>query len=296
MAPEPEHHEHHGLFHDDQMDAQHKRDMEQLAKFGYKQDLRRSLGFFSTFAIAFSFISATNGFYALFYYGLDIGGPAGLIWQWPIIVFGQFMVALVFAEAASHYPLAGGIYQWAKRFLGGDYGWWVAWVFATALVVTVAAVAFGMPMGPIALNDLVGLDTSLFAGHVVNKAYADRAKYLGDPDFVQAPVAGLTNKAYAAELRKGINLERATRSADVSAGKPPAAEGEQTTHFSIMDRDGNRAAVTITLNLWFGAGLMIPGTGILLNNQMDDFSIKPGTPNAYQLIGADANAIEKSSI
>jgi len=154
LATEPEHHRH--LFHDE-MDAQHKRDMEQLAKFGYKQDLRRSLGFFSTFAIAFSFISATNGFYALFYYGLDIGGPAGLIWQWPIIVFGQFMVALVFAEAASHYPLAGGIYQWGKRFLGGDYGWWVAWVFATALVVTVAAVAFGV--API-ICSLMGWDAS----------------------------------------------------------------------------------------------------------------------------------------
>ena len=105
---------------------------------------KRSLGFFSTFAIAFSFISATNGFYALFYYGLDIGGPAGLIWQWPIIVFGQFMVALVFAEAASHYPLAGGVYQWAKRFMGGTYGWFVAWMFAAALLVTVAAVAFGV--------------------------------------------------------------------------------------------------------------------------------------------------------
>ncbi len=154
MATEPEHHRH--LFHDE-MDAQHKRDTEQLAKFGYNQDLRRSLGFFSTFAIAFSFISATNGFYALFYYGLDIGGPAGLIWQWPIIVFGQFMVALVFAEAASHYPLAGGIYQWAKRFMGGDYGWWVAWVFATALVVTVAAVAFGV--APIVCS-LMGWDAS----------------------------------------------------------------------------------------------------------------------------------------
>ena len=137
-----EHHARH-MFHDE-ADAQHKRDQEQLAKFGYTQELRRSLGFFSTFAIAFSFISATNGFYALFYYGLDVGGPAGLIWQWPIIVFGQFMVALVFAEAASHYPLAGGIYQWAKRFMGGTYGWWVAWMFAVALVVTVAAVAFGV--------------------------------------------------------------------------------------------------------------------------------------------------------
>jgi amino acid transporter len=131
------------MFHDEP-DAQHKRDTEQLAKFGYDQELKRSLGFFSTFAIAFSFISATNGFYALFYYGLDIGGPAGLIWQWPIIVFGQFMVALVFAEAASHYPLAGGVYQWAKRFMGGSYGWFVAWMFAAALLVTVAAVAFGV--------------------------------------------------------------------------------------------------------------------------------------------------------
>ena len=145
MPSETEHHEHreHHLFHDE-ADAQHRRDQEQLAKFGYTQELRRSLGFFSTFAIAFSFISATNGFYALFYYGLVVGGPAGLIWQWPIIVFGQFMVALVFAEAASHYPLAGGIYQWAKRFMGGNYGWWVAWMFAVALVVTVAAVAFGV--------------------------------------------------------------------------------------------------------------------------------------------------------
>ena len=143
MAPDaPQHHEHH-LFHDE-ADAQHRRDTEQLAKFGYKQDLRRSLGFFSTFAIAFSFISATNGFYALFYFGLDVGGPAGLIWSWPIVVFGQFMVALVFAEAASHYRLAGGVYQWAKRFMGGSYGWFVAWMFAAALLVTVAAVAFGV--------------------------------------------------------------------------------------------------------------------------------------------------------
>ncbi len=155
MAADEAHQEHH-LFHDE-MDAQHRKDMEQLAKFGYNQELKRSLGFFSTFAIAFSFISATNGFYALFYYGLDIGGPAGLIWQWPIIVFGQFMVALVFAEAASHYPLAGGVYQWAKRFMGGSYGWFVAWLFAAALVVTVTAVSFGV--APIVCA-LMGWDSS----------------------------------------------------------------------------------------------------------------------------------------
>jgi amino acid transporter len=142
VPTETEHHEHH-LFHDE-ADAQHQRDQEQLAGFGYHQELRRSLGFFSTFAIAFSFISATNGFYALFAYGMTTGGPAALIWSWPIVVFGQFMVALIFAEAASHYPLAGGLYQWAKRFMGGTFGWFTAWMFGWALIVTVAAVCFGV--------------------------------------------------------------------------------------------------------------------------------------------------------
>ena len=100
---------HHGMFHTEE-DAQHQKDQEFLAKFGYKQELDRSLGFLSTFAIAFGFVSATNGFFALFYYGLDTGGPAGVFWSWPIVVFGQLMVALVFAEAASHFPLAGGVY------------------------------------------------------------------------------------------------------------------------------------------------------------------------------------------
>ena len=144
------------MFHDE-ADAQHKKDTAQLEKFGYKQDLRRSLGFFSNFAIAFSFISATNGFYALFYYGLDVGGPAGLFWAWPIVVFGQFMVCLVFAEAASHYPLAGDVYQWAKRFMGGSYAWFVAWAFAWALLATIAAIAFGA--APIVCS-LFGWDAS----------------------------------------------------------------------------------------------------------------------------------------
>ena len=97
--------QHHGMFHSEK-DEQHKKDQEFLAKFGYKQELDRSLGFLSTFAIAFGFVSATNGFFALFYYGLDTGGPAGVFWSWPIVVFGQLMVALVFAEAASHYNAA----------------------------------------------------------------------------------------------------------------------------------------------------------------------------------------------
>jgi amino acid transporter len=130
------------MFHSEQ-DEQHKKDQEFLAKFGYKQELDRSLGFLSTFAIAFGFVSATNGFFALFYYGLDTGGPAGVFWSWPIVVFGQLMVALVFAEAASHFPLAGGVMQWAKHLSTSTWGWFTAWMFLFALLVTVAGVAFG---------------------------------------------------------------------------------------------------------------------------------------------------------
>lgn len=130
------------MFHSEK-DEQHAKDQEFLAKFGYTQELDRSLGFLSTFAIAFGFVSATNGFFALFYYGLDTGGPAALFWSWPIVVFGQLMVALVFAEAASHYPLAGGVYQWAKHLMNGVWGWFTAWMFLFALLVTVAGVAFG---------------------------------------------------------------------------------------------------------------------------------------------------------
>jgi amino acid transporter len=139
--PEPARRGHH-LFQS-QRDAQHSRDVEHLARFGYKQELNRSLGFFSNFAIAFSFISATNGFYGLFWYGLDVGGPAALIWSWPVVVFGQFMVALIFAEAASHFPLAGSVYQWCKHLVNGTYGWFAAWMFFFALLISVAGVAFG---------------------------------------------------------------------------------------------------------------------------------------------------------
>lgn len=148
--------QHHGMFHSE-ADAQHQKDQEFLAKFGYQQELDRSLGFLSTFAIAFGFVSATNGFFALFYYGLDTGGPAGVFWSWPIVVFGQLMVALVFAEAASHFPLAGGVYQWAKHLMNGTWGWFTSWMFLFALLVTVAGVAFGA--APIACG-LFGWETT----------------------------------------------------------------------------------------------------------------------------------------
>jgi gamma-glutamyltranspeptidase/glutathione hydrolase len=125
----------------------------------------------------------------------------------------------------------------------------------------------------------------------MRRAYADRAKYLGDPDFVSVPVEGLVSKTYAATLRGSIDLERASKSADISAGKPPLREGENTTHFSIIDKDGNAVSNTYTLNLAFGSGFSVDGAGFLLNNEMDDFSAKPGAPNAFGLVGDEANAI-----
>ncbi len=125
----------------------------------------------------------------------------------------------------------------------------------------------------------------------MRRAYADRAKYLGDPAFVKVPLAGLISKEYAAQLRESINLDRASRSEDISAGRPPGAEGDQTTHFSIIDKDGNAVSNTYTLNLAFGSGYSVDGAGFLLNNEMDDFSAKAGAPNAFGLVGGEANSI-----
>ncbi|MBV9523563.1 MAG: gamma-glutamyltransferase, partial [Alphaproteobacteria bacterium] len=120
-------------------------------------------------------------------------------------------------------------------------------------------------------------------------AYADRSQYLGDPAFVQVPVAWLTSKRYAETLRKAIDPERARPSKDIRPGTPPH-EGDNTTHFSIVDAQGNAVANTYTLNFSYGLGLVAEGTGILLNNELDDFAAKPGAPNAFGLVGGDANA------
>lgn len=122
----------------------------------------------------------------------------------------------------------------------------------------------------------------------MKRAYADRAVYMGDPDALKIPVLGLTSKKYAARLRANIN-ERATPSAEIRAGKPSDVEGRNTTHFSVIDRDGNAVSNTYTLNFSYGLGLVADGTGVLLNNELDDFISKPGTANAYGLIGYDAN-------
>ncbi|KMO39639.1 gamma-glutamyltranspeptidase [Methylobacterium variabile] len=125
----------------------------------------------------------------------------------------------------------------------------------------------------------------------MKQAYADRATFLGDPDRITVPVAGLTAKPYAARLRALIDPERARPADAVKAGDPLPFESDQTTHFSVVDRDGNAVSNTYTLNFSYGLGLVAEGTGVLLNNEMDDFSAKPGAQNAYGLVGSEANAV-----
>ena len=149
------------------------------------------------------------------------------------------------------------------------------------------------------LNVLAGYDLEALDGatrkHVIleamRRAHRDRAQYLGDPAFTDVPVRLLTSPDYAAGLRASIRLDKATPSDLLPGYVEAAGRGRHTTHFSVLDADGNRVAATITLNGWFGSGLVVPGTGILLNNQMDDFVMKPGVPNMYGLVGAEANAI-----
>jgi gamma-glutamyltranspeptidase/glutathione hydrolase len=150
-----------------------------------------------------------------------------------------------------------------------------------------------------ALNILDGFDLarldSVTRKHVIleslRRVHRDRAEYLGDPAFVKIPLDRLLSPYYAAGQRASIRLDKATPSDLLPGYIGDTSSGVSTTHFAVLDREGNRVAATITLNAWFGTGLVIPGTGILLNNQMDDFAIKPGEPNMYQLVGAEANSV-----
>ena len=123
-------------------------------------------------------------------------------------------------------------------------------------------------------------------------AYADRSEYLGDPDFVKVPQQALTSKAYAKTLAQQIDVNKARPSSEIKPGKLAPYESNQTTHFSVVDKDGNAVAVTYTLNTYFGSGIVAGQSGILMNNEMDDFSAKPGTPNVYGLVGGEANAVQ----
>jgi gamma-glutamyltranspeptidase/glutathione hydrolase len=126
---------------------------------------------------------------------------------------------------------------------------------------------------------------------VMRRAFADRAEFLGDPDFVKLPVSALTSPGFAEERRKTIDLEHASKSSNIRAGDPAPFEKPDTTHFSVVDGEGNMVSNTYTLNDWFGSGVTAKGTGVLLNDEMDDFTARPGVPNDYQLIQSEKNAI-----
>ncbi len=127
---------------------------------------------------------------------------------------------------------------------------------------------------------------------VARRAYADRAEHLGDSDFWSVPMEQLTSKEYAVNRSSDILLTEATPSEEVEAGYVILDESPETTHYSVIDNDGNAVSVTTTINFSFGSGIVVDGAGFLLNNEMDDFSSKPGVPNAFGLLGSDANAIE----
>ncbi len=130
--------------------SQQQQDEALLEKFGYKQELRRTLGFLSNFAVAFSYISVSTGTFSLFYLGILAGGPA-FFWTWFIVAIGQFIVALNFAELSSHFPIAGSIYQWSKRLSGFTLGWFTGWFYFFAGVLTITGVAFTVPIPLLAI-------------------------------------------------------------------------------------------------------------------------------------------------
>lgn len=124
------------------------------------------------------------------------------------------------------------------------------------------------------------------------RIYADRSKYMGDPDFFKVPIAELIDGNYVSDRMASFNPEKATPSTEISPGAIPGYESEETTHFSVVDKDGNAVAITTTLNLWFGNKVVVAGSGFFLNDEMDDFSSKPGVPNVFGVTGGVANKIE----
>jgi urea carboxylase system permease len=141
-------------FHDE-TPSEAARDEADLAKFGYKQELRRSLGVFSSFAVAFSYISPSTGIFALFFLGITTVGGV-FIWSWPLVAIGQLIVALGFAELASHYPVAGSVFQWTKYLAGKSYSWFTGWIYLFAGILTVASVCATLPLALIPAFELMG--------------------------------------------------------------------------------------------------------------------------------------------
>lgn len=206
---------------------------------------------------------------------------------------GEFAERMVAAVRA-----AGGI--WSREDLADytvkerepislDYR---GWRIVTAPPPSSGGIALGEMFNIIAGYDPARYDRVQrihFNIEAMRRAYRDRAEYLGDPDYVGMPLAELLSPLYAAGLRASIHPQKATPS-DMLPGYMSPAESEHTTHYSIIDADGNMAAVTKTVNLTLGSGFVVEGTGFVLNNEMDDFALLPGQPNAFGLVGGDANA------
>ena len=155
-------------------------------------------------------------------------------------------------------------------------------------IVQILNILEGYSMAELGHNSAAGIHRMAEA---MKLAYADRATYLGDTDFIEVPLEALTSKDYAIELRESISVDKARPSSEIQAGTPAAYESPETTHFSIVDRWGNAVSNTYTINFSYGSGITVAGAGFLLNNEMDDFSAKPGVPNAYGLMGGEANKI-----
>jgi gamma-glutamyltranspeptidase/glutathione hydrolase len=145
---------------------------------------------------------------------------------------------------------------------------------------------------PYDLSELTRVERTHLLAEAMRRAYRDRALYLGDTDFVDVPMDVLLSKDYAAGMRTNLRLDQATPSSMLANDPDVRPEGNNTTHFSLIDAEGNMVSATLTVNLLYGAAYVPPGTGVLLNNEMDDFSAKPGAPNAFGLVGFEANAIE----
>lgn len=158
-----------------------------------------------------------------------------------------------------------------------------------AHVIQILNILEGYPIGEYGHNSA---KTIHLMAEAMKRAYADRSLYLGDDDFVEIPMTGLTSKEYAESLRQLIDPAKATASMTIAPGKPQPYESNETTHFSIVDKYGNAVSNTYTINFSYGSGIVVDGAGFLLNNEMDDFSAKPGVPNAYGLIGGEANKVE----
>jgi gamma-glutamyltranspeptidase/glutathione hydrolase len=203
------------------------------------------------------------------------------------------------AELVREVRAAGGI--WSREDLEAYAvvereplrGRYRGWTVTSAAPPSSGGVALLSMLNILGGYELAGMDEAARTHLLVEamrRAYRDRAEYLGDPDFVDMPIERLIHPFYAAGLRAGIRRDRATPSAELP-GIAAEPGGHDTTHLSILDREGNYVAATLSINYPFGSGFVAAGSGLLLNDEMDDFSAKPGVANAYGLVGAEANAI-----